>query len=272
MPNFPIIDAHVHFWDAESLDYPWLASAGGLARRFDPLDFKAACGEVAVEAMVFVEAGASDGLAELAWVQALAEPRIGAIVAGARIEEGGELERLAGQDKVRGLRRIYQDEPDLDFARRTDFIKGVQSAGRLGLSFDLCIKHPHLAATIDLVDACPNVEFVLDHIGKPAIASAKIQPWADQLRDLARRENVVCKISGVATEARAGWAAAELRPYMDLALAAFGPKRLMFGGDWPVSTLAIGYGEWLGLVEAMLSQVEQEDVFRETARRFYRLA
>lgn len=280
MPDFPIVDSHLHLWDPKILSYPWLS--GPLDRPFLPADFLAASASIDIEAMVFLECAAEPDMAlaeaqqVLAWAQE--EPRIAAMVCNARLELGDavrpDLERLAATSKVRGVRRIYQDEPDPNFCLRPDFIRGVKALGDYGLSFDMCLKHPQLQASIGLADACPNVPMVLDHIAKPGIAAGLMQPWADQMRDLSRRENVVCKLSGVATEAASDWTPATLRPYIDVALEAFGPDRIMFGGDWPVSTLAISYPAWVALVDAAvadLSPTEQRQIFRDTARRFYRL-
>lgn len=280
MPNFPIVDSHLHLWDPRLLSYPWLS--GVLDRPFLPADFRAATGTVAIESLVFLECAAAPHLAldevlqVLAWARE--EPRIAAMVCNAALEKGdavrADLERLAATEKVKGVRRIYQDEADPAFCLRPDFIRGVQALADHGLSFDLCLKHPQLQATIGLADACPKVPMVLDHIAKPGIAAGLMQPWADQMRDLARRENVVCKLSGVATEAAVGWTPETLRPYMDVALEAFGPARIMFGGDWPVSTLAISYPAWVAVVDDLikdLSETEQRQIYRDTARAFYRL-
>ncbi len=280
MPDFPIIDSHLHLWDPRQLHYPWLFDP--LDRPFLPTDFRAASAGVKVEAMVFLECDAAidqafaEAEAVLSWAKE--EPRIAAMVCNAPLETGDAarpaLEQLAATDKVRGVRRIYQNQPDPAFCLRPDFVAGVRALADYGLSFDLCLKHPQLLATIGLADACPNVPMVLDHIAKPGIKADLMQPWADQMRDLARRENVVCKLSGVATEAGPDWTPAMLRPYMDVALEAFGPSRIMFGGDWPVSTLAITYPAWVALVDEVisdLSETEQRQVFRDTARTFYRL-
>lgn len=280
MPSFPIIDSHLHLWDPKLLDYPWLFDP--LDRPFLPADFQAASAGVEIEALVFLECDAAidQAYAEaqqvLAWAEA--EPRIAAMVCNAPLEKGdaarAELERLAATEKVRGVRRIYQDQPDPAWCLRPDFVTGVRSLADYGLSFDLCLKHPQLQSTIGLVDACPNVPMVLDHIAKPGIAAGLMQPWADQMRDLARRENVVCKLSGVATEAAPDWTPETLRPYIQVALEAFGPSRIMFGGDWPVSTLRITYPAWVALVDeiiADLSETEKRQIYRDTARKFYRL-
>lgn len=280
MPRFPIIDSHLHLWDPRLLSYPWLFDP--LNRPFLPADFQAASAGVDIDALVFLECDAAPHLAldealqVLAWARE--EPRIKAMVCNAPLHKGddarADLDRLAATDKVRGIRRIYQDEADPAFCLQPDFIAGVRALADYGLSFDLCLKHPQLQATIDLVDACPNVPMVLDHIAKPGIKAGLMHPWADQMRELARRENVVCKMSGVATEAGTDWTPAMLRPYMDVALEAFGPSRIMFGGDWPVSTLAITYPAWVALVDDLirdLSETEQRQIFRDTARGFYRL-
>jgi L-fuconolactonase len=280
MPNFPIVDSHLHLWDPHRLSYPWLS--GMLDRPFLPADFQAASATVAIEALVFLECAAAPHLtfdeAQQVLTWAKDEPRIAAMVCNAALENGDavrpDLERLAATEKVKGVRRIYQDEADPAFCLRPVFVQGVRALAEHGLSFDLCLKHPQLKATIGLVDACPNVPMVLDHIAKPGIAARLIQPWADQLRELAKRENVVCKLSGVATEAAADWTPATLRPYMDVALEVFGPARIMFGGDWPVSTLAVTYPGWVAVVDdliADLSETEQRQIYRDTARTFYRL-
>lgn len=280
MPNFPIVDSHLHLWDPARLSYPWLFDP--LDRAFLPADFRAASAGVDIEALVFLECDAAidQALAEadavLDWARE--EPRIAAMVCNAPLETGDAarpvLERLAATDKVRGVRRIYQDQPDPAYCLRPGFVAGVRALADYGLSFDLCLNHPQLQATIGLADACANVPMVLDHIAKPGIAKGLMQPWADQMCELARRENVVCKLSGVATEAGPDWTPATLRPYIDVALECFGPSRLMFGGDWPVSTLRITYPAWVALVDeviADLSETEQRQIFRDTARSFYRL-
>ena len=280
MPNFPIVDSHLHLWDSYRLSYPWLA--GALDRPFLPTDFQAASASVAIESLVFLECAAAPHLAfdeaqqVLAWVRE--DARLAAMVCNAPLEQGdavrADLERLAATEKVRGVRRIYQDEPDSAFCLRPDFVTGVRALADYGLSFDLCLKHPQLEATIGLADACPNVPMVLDHIAKPGIKAGLIQPWADQIRELAKREHVVCKLSGVATEAAADWTPETLRPYLQVALEAFGPSRIMFGGDWPVSTLAVTYPAWVAVVDDLikdLSETEQRQIYRDTARAFYRL-
>jgi L-fuconolactonase len=233
--------------------------------------------------MVFVECDVdpAQALAEAQWVseQARRDKRIQAIIPHAPLEQGDSvllhLEQLAEMKLVRGVRRLLQSEPDAEFCLRPRFVEAVRLLSRFGWSFDICITYRQMDSVIRLADLCPAVPMVLDHLGKPNIREGMLEPWRTQMAELARRENVVCKLSGVATEAdHSRWDREELKPFMEAALSAFGPKRLMFGGDWPVSTQAISYRGWLDVVEwvlASLSVSELTSVFRDGARAFYRL-
>jgi L-fuconolactonase len=283
MPSFPIVDSHLHIWSPSTLNYPWLPGVPLLHREFLTEDYRAECGPVEVEAMVFIECDAhpDEARPEVDWVnsQAQIDPRIQAIVAFAPMTKGAAvrplLEDLAGAERVRGIRHIYQDEADTDFCLQPEFVEGARALPDYGLSFDLCIKHPHLPSTIELVRKCPDTAFVLDHIGKPGIKDGLLEPWRTQMFELAQLGNVVCKLSGVTTEAdHANWTDADLRPFIDTAYEAFGSDRLMFGGDWPVALNAVHLPRWVEVVDTALAGVSEEDlrnVFRHTARRFYRL-
>jgi L-fuconolactonase len=279
----PIFDSHLHLWDPVRLPYPWLAGNALLDRPFLLADFAAATAGLDVEGMVFVqcEAAAEAAEREAEWVAGLAteESRIRGLVAWAPLELGRAavpcLERLARHAILCGIRRIIQFEPDLDFCLQSGFVQGVRSLADFGLSFDICVDARHLRNVRRLAELVPDVLMVLDHIGKPAIRDGKFEPWASDLRALAGLPNVWCKISGVATEARHdSWTAAQLRPFIDTAIAAFGFDRIMFGGDWPVATSAIGYAQWVALLEEILSgaSADERDLFwRGNAVRFYRL-
>jgi L-fuconolactonase len=281
MPEFPLVDSHVHLWDQAVQPYPWLNDMPALNRRHTPAEFRAAGGPVAVAKLIFVQCGGADALIEVAWVDRLAreEPRIAGIVAQAPLEQGevvaSWLERLATIPRVKGVRRLLQDEPDDAFCLRPEFVRGVRLLPRFGFSFDLCIYHRQLANVIRLVRQCPQVSFVLDHLGKPGIRARQLDPWRAELRELATLPNVVCKLSGVATEAdHAAWTAADLRPYLDHALECFGPARLLFGSDWPVSTLATDYPRWVATVDAALegcTTEERQRIFARNAEAFYRI-
>ena len=281
MPDFPLIDSHVHFWDPARLPYLWLAGVPALNRRHALEEFRAACGPVAVAKMVFVQCGCADAEAEVRWVASLAQidPRIRGIVAHAPLEKGAAVEPalawLAAQPLVKGVRRLLQDERDDAFCLRPDFVRGVQALHAHGLSFDLCIYHRQLANVIKLVRQCPDVSFVLDHIGKPAIKAGTLDPWRAELRELAQLENVWCKLSGMVTEAdHAAWKPADVRPYIDHAVECFGFDRVMFGGDWPVSTRASDYPRWVATLDEALRGCTTDQLQRlylRNAEKFYRV-
>ncbi|MDQ5977766.1 MAG: L-fuconolactonase [Verrucomicrobiota bacterium] len=278
-PGF--IDTHVHFWDRGHLPYPWLDEVPAIAGRHTPTELRAEAAGLFPEKIVFVECGAP-WLDEVKWVEQLAaaEPRIAGIVAKCMVNEGAttvaNLAELKQHPLVRGVRHLVQHEPDADFAARPEFIAGVRAVGAAGLSFDLCCFHHQLSTVVRLVQACPDTRFILDHFGKPGIRAGLLDPWRAHFAELAALPNVDCKLSGLITEAdHRAWTAADLKPYVDHALATFGPGRLLFGGDWPVAKLAGAYPRWLdtaaGLVEHLPS-ADQDAIFRRNALRVYRLA
>ncbi len=283
MSDIAVIDAHLHIWDPARLPYAWLDGHPVLGRSFLLADYDAATAPETVSKMVFVECDIDQGHAvdEVAWVEEVAasDPRIAAIVGHAPVDTGdavlATLEALEPFGLMRGVRRLIQSETEPGFCTQPGFIEGVRCLERFDWSFDICILGPQMDDAIGLVDACPNISFVLDHIGKPRIANAALEPWRTQMRRLAERSNVVCKLSGVATEAdHAAWTPDQLRPFMDAALEAFGPSRLMFGGDWPVAIQAIDARRWMDVARAAvaeLSETEQRNVFAGTAERFYRI-
>ncbi len=278
---YPVIDSHVHFWNPTQLNYAWLQELPPLNRAFLPAHL-AHEAPANLQGVVFVQADCApaDGQREVSWVSELAqeEPRIQGIVAFAPLEEGTAvtdyLEKLSAFPLVKGVRRLIQSEA-LGFTLQPEFVQGVRQLTQFGFSFDICILHPQLEDVIRLVEQCPDVDFVLDHFGKPAIKDQVMEPWVTHIRTLAKFPHVHCKLSGLVTEAdHQQWTEADLRPYLDIALDAFGPNRLMFGGDWPVSTLATSYHRWLKTAESMLSalsETEKNNIFFRNAQTFYRL-
>ena len=283
MPNFPIVDTHLHLWDIGRLRYPWLDAVPVLHRSHLIEDYRRACGPVAVAKMVFLqcECDPAHFQAEADWVTEVArlDPRLRGIVPWAPLERGdaaeGTLAQLAANPLIKGVRRIIQFEADQEFCLRPEFVRGVQLLPRHGLSFDLCINHRQLANTIELVRQCPNVRFILDHIGKPDIKAGLLDPWRAELRELARCENVWCKVSGLVTEADfAQWTPADLRPYLDHVVDCFGFGRVMFGGDWPVSTQAADYPRWVATLDDALRRCSPDELHRlyvRNAESFYRV-
>jgi L-fuconolactonase len=283
MPDFPIVDSHVHLYDMARLSYPWLAQVPAIARSHLPEDFDRARGNTEVDKILFAEVDVADGqnIAEANFVAELsaADPRIQGIIACARLERGAaaaeELDALADIGKVRAIRRLIQTQPDPEFCLRPNFITAVRLLPRYGWTFDICVLHHQMPIVLDLVRKCPDVMFVLDHIGKPSIKTGLVEPWRQQITELAGLPNVTCKISGVLTEAdHRDWTREQLRPYIEHCIERFGFDRLMFGGDWPVLELAGTYSDWVGILDwivAGASADERRQLFRDTAIRVYGL-
>lgn len=182
---------------------------------------------------------------------------------------------LAGHDQLKAVRHVLQAEPDDRYMLRDDFNRGIDALEQFGLVYDILIFERHLPAAVEFVDRHPRQIFVLDHIAKPRIREHLVSPWRENLRKLAERENVYCKLSGMVTEADyETWTSEDLAPYFDTVLEVFGPSRLMFGSDWPVCLAATTYSGWFELVSRLidlLSEAEQDSILGATATRVYGL-
>ena len=273
------IDAHHHLWRYSTAQYGWISEAMPQLRRdFLSRELDEALHEGQMEGAVAVQARQT--IEETNWLLALAtaSPRMLGVVGWAPIaspEFAGMLEELAAQPKLKGLRHIIQDEPNDDFILGHDFNAGIALLKNTGLVYDVLIFEKHLPQTIKFVDRHAQQRFVLDHIAKPRIKAGLLSPWQENIRELARRPNVYCKLSGMLTEADwQHWTPETLRPYVETVLEAFGPQRLMFGSDWPVCLLAASYKKWAQTVEeliASLSVNEKQRVMGGTADEVYRL-
>ena len=275
----PVIDSHHHFWNFTEADYGWIPPEWSMIRRdFLPDDLQQEIAAAGVDGVVSVQARQS--LLETDWLLGFAAQH--AFIRGVvgwlpLIDPAVEahLDNYAANPKLRSLRHVLQAEADDAYMLREDFNRGISALTRRGLAYDILILERHLPNTIAFVDRHPEQVFVLDHIAKPRIATGELEPWAKNLRELARRPNVACKLSGMVTEADvATWTPAQLQPYFDVAIDAFGPARLLFGTDWPVCLAGVGYGRWKQIVEQALrrlSEPERAAVFGDNAVRFYRL-
>lgn len=279
MPDLPIVDAHHHFWQYNAEEYGWISdSMSALRRNFLPADLKKEISASGVSQVVSVQARQT--LVETEWLLSLAEanPWIAGVVGWIPLTSSNaaaHLEHLSPHAKLKAIRHIVQDETDDNYILRPDFQAGIGQLERFHLAYDILIFERHLPQTIQFVDRFPHQTFVLDHIAKPKIKAREIEPWRKNLRELARRPNVYCKISGMVTEADwKSWTFESLRPYFETVLGAFGAKRLMFGSDWPVLLAAGDYHSWLQTVMHViepLSEPERARILAGTAREAYRL-
>jgi L-fuconolactonase len=274
-----VIDAHHHFWRYSPREYGWISQSMAVLRRdFLPDDLRRETDPVGVQGVISVQARQT--IEETEWLLDLADQHsfirgvVGWVpLVSDRVRD--DLSRLSWRAKLKAVRHVLQDEPDDDYMLRADFNRGIGALKEFGLRYDLLIFERQLPAAIKLVDRRPELTFIVDHIAKPRIVDNTISPWRESMRDLARRPNVYCKLSGVVTEAdHKTWTPSQLRPYLDAALDAFGPARLMFGSDWPVCLLACGYQRWYQVVRdfsSSLSADEQQRVFGGTAVEAYGL-
>jgi L-fuconolactonase len=273
-----VIDAHVHVWDLAVRDQPWIPDGSPIRRTCTLADLHAVVGETPVERVVLVQvindagetadflaAAADDDLVAgvVGWAD-LADPAFPAVLA-----------RLAAAGPLVGIRHQALAEADpAGWLTSPAVGRGLAELERAGLPFDLMLRPEHLGAAIAVARSHPSLTFVLDHLGKPPIAAGRLEPWASAVRELAAEPNVSCKLSGVHTIAAPGWRTADLAPFLDAALEAFGPDRLLFGSDWPVSAQAAPYRQVVETAEGAyraLSAAERAAVLGHNARRVYGL-
>jgi L-fuconolactonase len=276
------IDAHHHLWDLSARPQDWLDGSDlePIRRDFGHADLRAVTGAAGVDATVLVQvlpdieetaeflalAGESDLVAGVVgWVD-LTAPDVS--------EQLDRLRSGPGGDRLVGVRHLVQAEPDPDWLVRPDVLAGLRAVRDAGLVYDVLTRPHQLPAAVAAVRAVRDLVFVLDHLSKPDIAGRVFEPWATGLSELAALPNVVAKVSGLVTESGPQWTVADLRPYVDVALEAFGPDRLMVGSDWPVCLLAATYDEVFEAAEQLTSGLtadERNQVFGGTAGRVYRL-
>jgi L-fuconolactonase len=270
------IDAHHHLWTLARGDYAWLTpDLAPIYRDFSLADLTSHLAAAGIEGTILVQAAPTEAetmflldIAESAkvvrgvvgWIDfdaADAVPRIGA---------------LAGRKLLVGLRPMVQDIADDDWLLGPALAPLLRAMAGYGLVFDALVKPRHLPRLLRVIDSHPDLQFVLDHCGKPQLATGEIAAWQRDIALLAERPNVVCKLSGLATEAAPNWQIADLRQAVDHVLACFGPARLLWGSDWPVVNLAGGYAKWFAAARALLADLspdEKADVFGNNAARIY---
>lgn len=257
------LDSHQHFWRYDAAQYPWIPAGSALQRDWLPADLGKIHRSLDFDGSIAVQARQS--LAESNWLLGLADAdqRVKGVVGwvdlrSERVEE--ELAPLAAHPRFVGVRHVAQDEPDDRFLAGEIFLRGISRLRQFDLTYDILIYPRQLPAAIELVSRFPDQPFVLDHIAKPTIATRTTEPWTAQIRELARHENVLCKVSGMVTEAdHAGWQFEDFRPFLDVVFEAFGPRRLMFGSDWPVCLLAASYEQVEGLARDYARHLDAAD-------------
>lgn len=277
------VDAHHHVWDLSVRDQDWITGPElqPLRRDFGVSDLAPQARAAGVDRTVLVQtitvpeetpeflalAARSELIAGVVGWTDLTRPDVA--------DELARLRELPGGRHLKGIRHQVQGEPDPEWLLRADVRDGLAAVAEAGLVYDLVVLPHQLPACVRAAADHPGLTFVLDHLGKPPIATGALNPWATAVRALAALPNTVCKLSGMVTEAdHATWTVDGLRPYADTVLDAFGPGRLMFGSDWPVCTLAASYGQVVDAAEELtggLGAEERAEVFGGTATRVYRL-
>ena len=282
-PQVDLVDAHVHVWDRARHAQAWIdpVAMAPIDRDFDLQALRADAGSSPPPRVVLVQTVPEESETRDLLQTALSDPLAAGVVGWVDLTAVALADRLAallaadGGRWLVGVRHLLQDEPDPAWLDRPDARRGAQLVADAGLSLDLVIRHQQLPAVVRLAQGVPGLRLVLDHLGKPAVATGELEPWRTDLFALAREPNTAVKLSGLVTEAHwSSWATEQLAPYSQAALEAFGPFRVMFGSDWPVARLASTYPRWLATARALTADLnagEQDAVFGATAATVYRL-
>jgi len=270
------IDAHHHLWTLARGDYGWLTPAlAPIYRDFSLPDLAPRLAKSRIDGTILVQAAPSE--AETMFMLGIADASevvrgvVGWIDFDAE-DAAARIEALAAHKLLVGLRPMVQDIADDDWLLRLGLAPLLTSMTRHGLVFDALVLPRHLPRLLQVIDRHGDLQFVLDHCAKPHLATGDIAQWKQHIAEIAKRPNIVCKLSGLVTEARADWQVEDLRPAVDHVRDCFTPQRLLWGSDWPVVNLAGGYDRWFAATESLLADLssgEQADVFGGNAGRIY---
>ncbi|WDR06708.1 amidohydrolase family protein [Devosia rhodophyticola] len=289
MPNFPIIDTHLHIWDFDRLNYSLFKGHPLFGKSYQIEDYQRDCGQLDVEAMVFLEcyadfdAKSGQYIEEIEFVEdsAKRDPRIKAIVPMAPLEWGDRVEPMLAQmhaehPTVKGIRRIVEfDEDPRALTLSDDFIKGVKLLEKFDYHFEINVNHTQMDIVREFVKLVPNVRLILDHCGKPGIAEGAIAQYRDDLKALSAHENLVIKLSDLPVEAdHQHWTEADLAPYIDATVEHFGFDRMIYAGDYPICLQATTLPQWVEVLDRAFAGVSEDDLrkfYRNNANQFYRL-
>jgi predicted TIM-barrel fold metal-dependent hydrolase len=280
----PIIDTHQHLWDLTRFRLPWQKDNPKLARSFVMRDYLEATAGLNVVKSVYMEVDVdpSQQPAEADYVIAICRrgdtPMAAAVISGRPASDGfrDHIGRYKQSPFIKGVRQVlHVPETPPGYCLDKRFVAGIRLLGALGLSFDLCMRPAELGDAVKLIDMCPDTRFILDHCGNASVRTKDLSPWRQDIDAVARRRNVVCKVSGIVASAAPGpWTADDLAPIINHVLDTFGPDRVMFGGDWPVCTLAATYRQWVEALQSIVrgrSATDQRKLFHDNAAAFYGL-
>lgn len=276
---FEMIDSHQHFWQVGRFDYPWMGAHNSvLYRDYLPEQLKPILAANGVEKTVLVQA--SNSVEESRWLLELTEEHsfIAGVVGWVDLmsdEVEQQLDELAAHPKFKGVRHLVESEPDDEWLLQPKVINGLNRLSENGLSYDLLVHTRHLKQIPALVEQCPELSLVIDHMAKPQIAKSEFEEWYGALKIVAGNPSIYCKLSGLVTEANwENWQTSDLTPYVEAALELFGPGRMMFGSDHPVCLLASSYERVLESFREILGSLHDDDkerIFATNAQEFYRL-
>ena len=274
-----ILDSHQHFWQVGRFDYPWMTpEVEVLCRDYLPPALVPMLERHQVGKTILVQA--SNSLEETRWLLKLAEQNsfIAAVVGWVDLTANGivdQLDEFTSHSRFKGVRHLVESEPQDDWLTQPDVLANLRTLARRGVAYDLLVHTRHLQHALTVADSCPELRLVVDHLAKPPIARGEIDEWSRGMREFGSRPNVWCKLSGLVTEADwTSWRVADLKPYVDVALEVFGPRRMMFGSDWPVCLLAGSCDRVLEAAQSLLGELGEEDrrrIFAANAVEFYRL-
>jgi L-fuconolactonase len=274
-----IVDSHQHFWQVGRFDYPWMTpEVEVLYRDYLPPVLAPLLGRNGVDKTILVQA--SNSLEETRWLLKLADQNsfIAGVVGWVDLTAEGivdQLDEFTAHPKFKGVRHLVESELQDDWLTQPRVLANLRTLAGRGLAYDLLVHTRHLQQALTVAVSCPELRLVVDHLAKPPIARGEIDEWSRQLRAVGSRTNVWCKLSGLVTEADwTNWRVEDLQPYVDVALEVFGPRRMMFGSDWPVCLLAGSYDQVLEAAQTMLAGITEEDrrrIFAANAIDFYRI-
>lgn len=277
----PVLDTHQHLWDLQKFDLPWVKGAGKLDRSFVMADYRQASEGLNVVKTIYMEVDVPESLhkAEAEYVLDLCRkddnPMVAAVIGGRPAAEGfaDYLKPFQGSPYIKGVRQVLHGGTPKGFCLTPEFVRGVRLLGEKGMRFDICIRAEELSDAAKLLDLCPETQMVLDHCGNASVPNKDRTQWQRDIADVAKRKNVVCKISGIVASAKPGeWTPDDLTPIVKHCADVFGHDRILYASDWPVCTLAATFREWLEALQTIVRDWPEADrlkLFHDNAVRFY---